>query len=178
MLAQRANTSDRLRVGVANRVVAWAESAVLFVALYVGLPWVGLALDSVLRWPPLPGLLRGAGIVPLVLGAAGVTWCFSLFVRVGQGTPNPIVPPRRLVTTGPFAWTRNPIVLSHALASLGVAFLVESPAALLLVLLLGVPVQLIARIEEKSLETRFGDEYRAYRESVPRWLPRRPRQSR
>lgn len=178
MLAQRANTSDRLRVGVANRVVAWAESAVLFAALYLGLPWVGLTLDSIFRWPPLPDFLRWVGIVPLVLGAAGVTWCFSLFVRVGQGTPNPIVPPQKLVTAGPFAWTRNPIVLSHALATLGVALLVASPSAVLLVLALGVPVQFVSRIEEKSLETRFGDEYRAYRDSVPRWIPRRPRQSR
>ena len=56
------------------------------------------------------------------------------------------MPPQRLVTSGPFAWTRNPIVLSHALASLGVAFLVASPSAVLLVLILGVPVQFITRI--------------------------------
>ncbi|HKZ48748.1 MAG TPA: isoprenylcysteine carboxylmethyltransferase family protein [Thermoplasmata archaeon] len=163
---------------MASRVLAWAESVVLFAALYVGLPSVGLALDSILRWPSLPVLLRWIGIAPLVLGAAGVAWCFSLFVRVGGGTPNPIVPPQRLVTEGPFAWTRNPIILSHALASLGVALLVASPAAVLLVLLLGLPVQFVTRIEERSLEARFGDAYRAYRDSVPRWIPRRPRQSR
>ena len=28
--------------------------------------------------------------------------------------------------------------------------------------------------EEPSLERTFGDEYRSYRESVPRWLPRMP----
>lgn len=163
---------------MANRVVAWAESASLFIALYVGLPWMGLTLDSILRSPALPDFLRWIGIVPLVLGAGGVTWCFALFVRVGRGTPNPTRPPERLVTTGPFAWTRNPIVLSHACASLGVALLVGSLSATVLVLLLGIPVQFIARIEERSLEARFGDEYRAYRNSVPRWIPRRPRQSR
>jgi protein-S-isoprenylcysteine O-methyltransferase Ste14 len=82
------------------------------------------------------------------------------------------------VTTGAFAWTRNPIILSHALAAIGVAFLIASPGAVVLVLLLGIPVQFITRLEEESLEARHGDEYRAYRDAVPRWIPRRPRQRR
>ena len=163
---------------MASRLAAWIESVVLFAALYLGVPAVGLGLDAVFGWPSLPDAARWVGAVPLVLGAAGIGWSFLLFVRVGQGTPNPLVPPRTLVTTGPFAWTRNPIILSHALATLGVAFLVASPAAVVIVLLLGVPVQFIVRHEERSLEARYGDAYRRYREDVPRWLPKRPRQMR
>lgn len=163
---------------MASRAAAWAESIALFLALYVGLPAVGLGLDHVLGWPALPEALRWLGLAPLAIGAAGIAWCFSLFVRVGAGTPNPWVPPTRLVTTGPFAWTRNPIILSHALASLGLACVVESPAAVVLVLLLGVAVQFIVRREERTLEARYGDAYRRYRDTVPRWIPRRPRQSR
>jgi len=29
--------------------------------------------------------------------------------------------------------------------------------------------------EERALERRFGESYRSYRETVPRWIPRRPR---
>lgn len=163
---------------MASRAVAWLESLALFLALYLGLPAAGLAFDRLLGWPSLPEPIRWIGIPVLVLGAAGIAWCFSLFVRVGKGTPNPIVPPQTLVTGGPFAWTRNPIILSHALASLGVAFLVESSSAVLIVLLLGIPVQFIVRIEERSLEARYGDVYRRYRDTVPRWLPRRPHHSR
>ncbi len=163
---------------MANRALAWAESVGLFVALYVGVPALGLAADSLLGWPPLPVPVREIGIAPLVLGAAGIAWCFSLFVRVGQGTPNPIAPPQVLVTGGPFAWTRNPIILSHALASLGVGLVVGSASAVVIVLLLGVPVQLVVRSEERSLESRFGDAYRAYRDAVPRWMPRWPHQRR
>jgi len=158
--------------------MAWLESVGLFLALYIGLPAVGLGLDRFLGWAPLPDLARWIGTVPLALGAGGIVWCFSLFVRVGEGTPNPLVPPRNLVTSGPFAWTRNPIILSHALASLGLALLVASPAAVILVLVLGVPVQFIIRQEERSLEARYGDLYRRYREAVPRWIPRPPRQRR
>ena len=37
---------------------------------------------------------------------------------------------------------------------------------------------LLIRHEERTLELRFGAEYRAYRESVPRWIPRPPRRQR
>lgn len=161
-----------------SRLVAWLESVGLFLALYVGLPAAGILLDGALGWTPLPAAARWAGILPLVVGAAGVAWCFLLFVRVGRGTPNPLVPPQVLVTTGPFAWTRNPIILSHALAALGAALVVASPAAVILVLLLGIPVQFIVRLEERSLAARYGDAYRRYRDAVPRWIPRRPRQAR
>ncbi len=163
---------------MANRALAWGESVALFVAVYAGLPAVGIAVDSALGWPALPSLLRWIGLAPLALGAGGIAWCFSLFVRVGRGTPNPIAPPQALVTAGPFAWTRNPIILSHALASLGLALAVGSGAAFGLVLLIGIPVQFVVRTEERTLEARFGDAYRTYRDSVPRWLPRRPRQRR
>ncbi len=163
---------------MARRALAWAETVGLFLALYAGVPLAGLASDRALGWAALPEPLRYAGIPLLLVGAAGVAWCFDLFVRVGHGTPNPIVPPTALVTSGPFAWTRNPIVLSHALASLGLALLVASPAAAATVLLLGIPVQLVTRHEERTLEGRFGEAYRAYRDRVPRWIPRRPRQSR
>ena len=163
---------------MASRVRAWAESVGLFLALYFGLPLAGLGLDRLLNLGPLPQAARWLGLVPLVVGAFGIVWCFTLFVRVGQGTPNPWEPPRTLVTTGPFAWTRNPIILSHALATLGLALAVGSPSAIAIVLALGIVVQFIVRHEEGTLERRYGDAYRRYRENVPRWIPRRPRQSR
>lgn len=159
---------------MASRGAAWVESVGLFIALYGGLPAAGLLVDGWLGWPPLPDPWRWIGLAPLVLGAAGIAWCFRLFVRVGRGTPNPLVPPQALVTSGPFAWTRNPIILSHALAALGEAVVVGSPAAVAIVLLLGIPVQFIVRHEEKTLEARHVDAYRAYRDAVPRWLPRPP----
>lgn len=158
---------------MAGRAAAWAESVGLFAALYVGLPWLCLIVDGLLGLPALPWPVRIAGIVPLLLGAIGIAWCFSLFVRKGLGTPNPWDPPQRLVTEGPFAWTRNPITLSHALASLGVACVVGSPIAIVVVLLIGIPVQYVVRREERTLERRYGDAYRRYREAVPRWIPRR-----
>ncbi len=158
-----------------QRAVAWAETVLLFAALYIGLPWTSVRSDAALGWPALPDLVRSLGVPLLVLGAAGLAWCFLVFLRVGGGTPNPIDPPNALVTQGPFAWTRNPIILSHALASFGVAFIVASPTMAIGVLAIGGLVPFIVRHEEGSLERRFGDAYVRYRDAVPRWIPRPPR---
>ncbi len=156
-----------------RRIVAWAEISLLFFALYLGVPLAGLTIDRGVSLATLPVPVRLAGLVFLLAGLAGLAWCFSLFAGA-RGTPNPRFPPTRLVTSGPYAWTRNPIAGSHFLAVLGVALLVGSPGAVLIVFLLGIPANLLIRHEERTLESRFGAEYRAYRESVPRWIPRPP----
>src|SRR5881296_273684 len=166
-----------VRNSMDRRVVAWAEVSIVFLALYLGVPLAGLTIDRGLGLPTIPVAVRFAGLPFLLVGLAGLAWCFSLFAGA-KGTPNPRLPPSRLVTTGPYAWTRNPIAGSHFLAVLGVALVIGSPGAVLVVFLLGIPANLLIRHEERTLESRFGGEYRAYRESVPRWIPRPPRPQR
>lgn len=159
---------------MARRALAWAEMVVLFVLLYAGLPWAGLQLDRLLRIPPWPSPIPWTGLALLLLGVAGLGWCFFLFARVGRGTPNPTAPPQALVTVGPYAWTRNPIALFHAAALIGLSLLIGSVSAAAIVVLLSVPVHFGMLREERTLERRFGDTYRAYQAAVPRWIPRRP----
>jgi protein-S-isoprenylcysteine O-methyltransferase Ste14 len=166
------NTSERFQEAVASRALAWAETLALFAGLYGGTPLLGIGLDRILRWPAIPDPLRVLGPLPLAVGGLDLGWCFALFVRIGKGTPNPWLPPIVLVTEGPFAWTRNPIVMGHALAVLGEAILLGSSGTVLIVLLLAIPVRMISPREERTLELRFGDAYRRYREAVPRWIPR------
>ncbi len=164
-----------VRGPMARRVVIWGEVVAAFLLLYVGIPWTGLQVDRILGLAPLPLPVRWAGLALLVLGAAGIGWCFTLFVRRGRGTPNPLMPPQALVTEGPFAWTRNPITLSHASALFGLSLFLGSAAAAPIVVVLAVPVHVLVVHEERTLEARFGDAYRTYRAAVPRWVPRRPR---
>ena len=157
-----------------HRAVAWSEIAVLFLAMYAGIPWAGIQFDRLLRIPAWPMPIPWLGFGLLILGLGGLAWCIALFARVGRGTPNPLRPPEALVTIGPYAWTRNPIALAHAAALIGLSVLFGSVSAVLLVVLLAYPVHVAMLHEERTLERRFGDAYRAYRFSVPRWIPRRP----
>lgn len=160
-----------------SRLVAWSGSAILFAVLYVGIPWTGLQIDGALGLPRLPPWLQVPGIVLTAFGVAGLGWCFALFSVRGGGTANPVLPPERLVTTGPYAWTRNPIILFHAATLLGLSWFFGSPMTMAITLLLGVPAHVIVLHEERTLEARFGTEYVAYKASVPRWIGRPRRQS-
>ncbi len=80
------------------------------------------------------------------------------------GLPYPGVPP------GPPALD----IISGVLANLlGEAALFWSPALLGWFALFAIANAVyIPLSEEPGLERRFGDEYRRYREAVPRWIPR------
>ena len=76
-----------------------------------------------------------------------------------------------LVTSGPFRFTRNPLYLAMGLLLAGVAFALNSLAMLLIIVPWTVVMRhgVIAR-EERYLEGKFGEDYRAYCRRVRRWL--------
>lgn len=83
------------------------------------------------------------------------------------------VRPGELVTSGPFAHSRNPIALSVQTGQLGL-FLSLPTGFTLLCLIVGVwAIRGQVRLEEADLEQRLGDAYRAYRVRTPRWWGRR-----
>ena len=112
--------------------------------------------------------------VPLVaVGFAVWLWTVRLFARVGGGTLAPWDPTERLVAEGPYAHVRNPMITAVLAALLGEALIFGSAAILVLAAIFLVVNHLFfLAYEEPALARRFGDEYRRYRESVPRWFPR------
>lgn len=75
------------------------------------------------------------------------------------------------MTSGPYRFTRNPIYIGLSAVYLGIAALAGS----LWIALMLVPALFILQFgvvlrEEAYLERRFGDDYRAYRARVPRWI--------
>lgn len=76
-----------------------------------------------------------------------------------------------IVDQGLFGYTRNPMYLAFTLIYSGISLSVNSfwPFALL-PFLLGIMHYGVIRREERYLEELFGDEYRAYRRRVHRWL--------
>ena len=126
------------------------------------------------EWPGgdrLPQTIGGAALILAGLWLAA--WTMLLFALVGQGTPAPWNPPKRLVVSGPYRHVRNPMITS-VLAMLGGEALLAGSAAI--AIWLGVffliNVVYFKLVEEKKLEQRFGGEYTEYRRNVPRWLPR------
>lgn len=162
-----------------TRLTVLLPAGIVFVILipYV-LLFVSPSLDARLgldRLNPGPASFI-IGAIFVVMGLFVALWSILIQFSLGRGTPLPMMPTQRLITTGPFQYCRNPMTLGTILAYLGLSIatativgliLVAAFAALLLVYL--------KRMEEKELAERFGEEYLAYRRDVPFIIPRMPR---
>jgi protein-S-isoprenylcysteine O-methyltransferase Ste14 len=114
-----------------------------------------------------------AGTALLAVGVALFAACLHRFVTEGRGTLAPWDPPRRLVVRGPYRLVRNPMISAVILALLGEALLLRSlPHALWAAGFAALNAAYLPLVEEPQLERRFGDDYRRYRQHVPRFLPR------
>ncbi|MGW9630084.1 methyltransferase family protein [Agromyces sp. NPDC055520] len=156
------------------------------IGLYRNLPLppgqvVGVATVMVLeriRPTPIrgPRMLRCAvGLAALAAGCALNVWALVERQRRTVGEFR-LEQPQSLVTTGPYAVSRHPMYVGwwsiHLAAGLlrGSTWVAATLPAAALVEHLGVLA------EERGLEREFGDEFRRYRERVPRYLaPWRPR---
>ena len=134
----------------------------------------GLALDWLLSAYVLTVLLSFwtrmiIGVPLIAIGWAMAVMARRSFVQAGTNV-QPWEPSLTLVTGGVFAWMRNPMYLGLGLLTAGIAIMLASGWTLALM----VPAALVLHYgvvlrEERYLEAKFGDEYRRYRESVPRY---------
>ncbi len=128
---------------------------------------LGVDVDVAFKW-------RHAIAVSLfcLASALGLASAWTM-VRHGDGTPLPIDTTNRLVTSGPYAYVRNPMAVAGLLQGVAVAIHRGSPLVLLYVAVGALLWQFGARPhEERELERRFGDEFRVYSARVRCWLPR------
>lgn len=89
----------------------------------------------------------------------------------GGGGPGMEKPPERLVMTGPYAYSRNPMYLGHIVFLAGLALTLQSLLGAAIALAAAVWFHFRVRRDEARLRERFGPAYIAYQERVKRWLP-------
>jgi len=90
--------------------------------------------------------------------------------RIGGGGPGIEVPPERLVTSGIFRFTRNPMYLGHLIFTAGLAVTFRSWFALVLLAALALWFDHRVRDDEARMRERFGAEYEAYAGRTRRWV--------
>jgi protein-S-isoprenylcysteine O-methyltransferase Ste14 len=159
------------QLSAAERTPAARAGAILFrhrgwlPVLVLGVPLIAPGDMSVRLW-----------VIGLALVIVGEAWRLWGVAAAGTTTRRRSRNVQRLVTYGPFAWSRNPLYNGNCMIWLG--FAVISGVLWFLpiaVVLFAVEYSLIVRFEEGVLESTFGEEYLAYKASVPRWMPRPPR---
>jgi protein-S-isoprenylcysteine O-methyltransferase Ste14 len=151
---------------------------ILFLLLYGSLS-AGLTRIFKLPWRmPIPstvGLV--AGIILLAFGFGWMVWAIrSLTVRRAFGKELfKSAAESTLVTTGPYAYSRNPLYFSAIVLFLGWFFVSRwTPLAIMTVLFL-VHIILVVKWEERELTQRLGDQYRNYKQRTPFLIPGRRR---
>lgn len=133
--------------------------------------YLGTRLDALVGWHQFNyRATHAAGWVLLDAGFLLRVWAaFDFYERKMKVIS--LEPQRRLVTTGPYRFTRNPLYLGgNVFIFFGAALLFGSPGALLITAAHLPLVDLFIRREERQLAATFGDEWLDYKKRVRRWL--------
>ncbi len=160
------------RKGLSPTAAALVFTLLVPIPMAVGIPYL------ITRWrmqPPLTGFEAGRwiGVAMIVVGAMSLLSAIAWFALEGV---KPYPPIERVVTSGPYAYTRNPMYGGVVFVMVGQGLLFGS---------LGVVVYgicwLIAfyifewTIDDPFIVKRMGKTYEDYCRDVPGWIPRRPR---
>ena len=146
----------------------FVEAALAFIALpgmvaFV-IPWLISRGEASAPYDP-------AGIVLLAVGTSLLLWCVREFYVAGKGTLAPWTPPRHLVVSGLYRYSRNPMYVGVALVLLGWALTFHSRT--LVIYAAGVITAFHLRIvlgEEPWLARTHGEAWNRYKARVPRWI--------
>lgn len=134
----------------------------------------GRAADMLFGLPALPrsGFATAAGVSLLAAGTALIWKSMRDLSVLGEGTANPLRPPKRLVTEGSYAVCRHPMFLGYDAAALGAVLLMRSPA----MLFFSYPLFILWEVrfllkEERILNMRFQGMFNNYKSQAGFLMP-------
>jgi protein-S-isoprenylcysteine O-methyltransferase Ste14 len=162
-----------------ERISRAGEGRSLFLAIRFSGLVMFLSLLLYLIWPPsmawsslaLPAWLRWSG---LAFGIASCWWMWWALSNLDRNITDTVFVREnaRLVTSGPYAYVRHPMYVGIVLLIIAVSLLAANWFLLLTGLVTFTLLAIRSPIEERALEARFGDEYRAYVARTGKFLPR------
>jgi protein-S-isoprenylcysteine O-methyltransferase Ste14 len=110
------------------------------------------------------------GLIPLLLSLL-LTGAAAKFLASRGTTISPSGDPEKLVTSGLYRFTRNPMYLGMSLIVLGLAMFFGSLSSLLAVIIYMFIIQKLFIVNEEAiLQRKFGEEYNEYCLKVRRWF--------
>jgi protein-S-isoprenylcysteine O-methyltransferase Ste14 len=81
-------------------------------------------------------------------------------------------PPKGLLTSGIFQYSRNPMYLGILFLYLSMIILSISLISIVLFIIIALIYNEMIKFEEKILEDLFGEAYKEYKQKVGRWIPK------
>jgi protein-S-isoprenylcysteine O-methyltransferase Ste14 len=151
----------------------WEIAEVVF-----GVPFlISITLQFVVPFSFPEGILKQGiipiGIVLIITGIGLIVLARREFTRYGQPT-DPGYPTSKVVKTGIFAISRNPLYLGCVSLFLGIALALDNLWTFIMLLLsIMICHYVLIAPEEQYLAAKFGEEYKEYFASVHRWIGRK-----
>ncbi len=164
-----ATTKNKLKIIITPiGVIFWFGLSVVFVFASL---WLDKLLPVHLLISPPANLFLSVPL--LVIGASLSLWTVYNFSKA-RGSPVPLNPPKKLLTTGLYSQIRNPMLLGWIIMLFGVGLLLNSISLILIFtpLFILLNILYLKTIEEKEMEKKFGQQYLKYKHSVPMFIPR------
>ena len=119
----------------------------------------------------LPNGLHNSGAIIFVIGFVIMVSCIISFAVKGRGTLSPADPTKKLVTTGLYKFSRNPMYVGVTLILIGEAIFFQSVVLLIYSLSIFIAFNIFTiLVEEPRLRNNFGEEYKKYCDKVRRWI--------
>ena len=143
----------------------------LFVSIFVVIALYADRLTGLAKIFPTPvNLILSIPIFLFALFLIG--WSVQNFF-MAKGTPVPFNPPHQLVTTGPYLYTRNPMLTGIFSLLFGCGVFFGSIWLLFVFTPLFICLNFweLKSIEEPELEKRLGKDYIVYRKRTPMFFP-------
>jgi protein-S-isoprenylcysteine O-methyltransferase Ste14 len=151
---------------------------------------LGYLIGSALGMPSrlgMPPVLRGVGVILLVLGFLFMSWLFkyrkpaeilastyaTMQKSVRRAPPDDVVTRTEpLILQGPQRYVRHPLYFADVLLLLGWWLALDYTFLLFMTIFFFLWFNLVViRFEEKELKALFGKEYEIYARTVPRFFP-------
>ncbi len=155
------------------RVILAPIVGTLYLSLIAFFVLLSLAVDKWLSFPrAYCSLSLVIGLCLIVFGVFLTLFSIALFFRA-RGTPVPVSPPPKLVTTGPYRFARNPMLsgIFIQLFGLGIALGSLSLTLIFTPLFIIISVWELKKVEEPELLKRLGEPYVEYKKRVPMFFP-------
>jgi len=130
------------------------------------------AISTLVPWRSIVDLrLVPLGVALFALGFVLPVWAFTLFQREGTEVNPTSDTNKKLVITGPYAITRNPMYLGLTTISLGLAFWIGSlPMFAVPILVFAVANWIHIPFEEAKMRRQFDVQFDDYTRKVRRWI--------
>ena len=148
------------------RLILTPLVGLIFFSIVLFLIFISFFLDGYWGFPRFVSMPLSIAISAPFLMAGSFLWLWSAwkFLKT-KGTPVPINPPPKLVTDGPYAYSRNPMMTGLFMVVAGIVILFGSISLTFVMTPMFVLMSILEfkYIEEPELMKRFGKEYFEYR---------------